>query len=73
MAASTKKQTANFEGMVRVGQAAKILGVCKETLRNWDRSSRLVPQRNPITGYRYYPENDLQAFYERVVAERECE
>jgi DNA-binding transcriptional MerR regulator len=67
------KKSQNFDGMIRVGQAAEFLGVCKETLRNWDRSGRLVPMRNPVTGYRYYRQPDLEAFFERIVAERESE
>ena len=56
--------------MVRVGQAAKQIGVSKETLRNWDKSGRLVATRHPVTGYRYYRQNDLDAFLRSVTTEQ---
>jgi len=58
--------TVKFHGLLRVGEAAEYLGVCKETLRNWDRSGRLVPKRNPVTGYRYYRQEDLEAILKKV-------
>ncbi|MBB3206788.1 DNA-binding transcriptional MerR regulator [Rhodopirellula rubra] len=60
-----------FEGMIRVGLAAEFLGVSAETLRNWDKSGRLVPTRNPVTGYRYYERQQLERFLARAIAERE--
>ena len=62
-----------LDGMLRVGQAAKFLGVSSETLRNWDKSGRLVPTRHPVTGYRYYRQQDLEAFLAAAVLERETE
>jgi excisionase family DNA binding protein len=56
--------------MIRVGQAAKQLGVSKETLRNWDKSGRLVATRHPVTGYRYYRQKDLDEFLRSVTTER---
>lgn len=62
-----------LDGMLRVGQAAKFLSVSSETLRNWDRSGRLVPTRHPVTGYRYYRRQDLEAFLAAAAARREAE
>jgi excisionase family DNA binding protein len=56
--------------MVRVGQAAKQIGVSKETLRNWDKSGRLVATRHPVTGYRYYRQIDLDEFLRSVTTEQ---
>ncbi|MCM2369670.1 MerR family transcriptional regulator [Aporhodopirellula aestuarii] len=67
------KKAASFEGLVRVGIAAEYLGVSKETLRNWDKSGRLVPKRNPITGYRYYEQQQLERFRADAIAEREVQ
>lgn len=39
--------------------AANILGVCKQTLRRWDESGRLVAQREQ-NGYRQYKFEDVQ-------------
>lgn len=39
---------------VRIGEAAKLLGVTEQTLRNWDARGKLRPHRHPINGYRMY-------------------
>ncbi|MBI4067979.1 MerR family DNA-binding transcriptional regulator [Candidatus Kaiserbacteria bacterium] len=46
---------------VRVGEAAKMLGVTVQTLRNWEKSGKLRAQRS-IGGQRYYTLQDLQPF-----------
>lgn len=38
-----------------ISDAALLLGVTTATLRNWDRSGKLVPERNAENGYRRYP------------------
>lgn len=60
------------KGMQRVGQAAEFLGVTPETMRNWDRSGRLVALRHPVTGYRYYEQGDLEKFLKEIVTERKA-
>lgn len=56
--------------LLTIQEAAKLLGVCKETLRNWDRADKLKAIRHPINGYRLYaretlnslmPDNDVNA------------
>lgn len=44
---------------VRIGDAAAMLGVTEQTLRNWDRQGHLSPFRHPINGYRLYRVSDL--------------
>ena len=39
---------------LRIGEAARLLGVTEATLRNWDRAGRLRPRRHPVNGYRLY-------------------
>ncbi len=56
--------------MLKIGAAAKFCGVSTETLRNWDRSGRLVPKRHPVTGYRYYQRKDLESFLVKAIAKR---
>ncbi|EKD76102.1 MAG: hypothetical protein ACD_43C00225G0002 [uncultured bacterium] len=46
---------------VRVSEAAKILGVTAQTLRNWERSGKLRPQRS-VGKQRYYLVEDLKSF-----------
>ncbi len=38
-----------------------MLGVSKETLRNWDKAGKLKPVRNPINNYRMYILQEVQA------------
>jgi predicted site-specific integrase-resolvase len=41
-------------GLVKIGKAAKLLGVEVQTLRAWERSGELVPDRRSKGGIRYY-------------------
>jgi len=45
-----------------IAQVADILGSSKETLRRWDKSGKLVPQRNPDNNYREYHRTQLEQF-----------
>jgi PAS domain S-box-containing protein len=51
----------NFSDCLSVSQAAGFLGVSAATLRNWDRSGKLMPRRHPQNGYRIYMHEDLEA------------
>ena len=44
-----------------INKFAKIIGVTPQTLRNWDRSSKLHPHHTSTNGYRYYSEEQLCA------------
>ncbi|MDH6524780.1 N-6 DNA methylase [Polynucleobacter sphagniphilus] len=46
---------------ISLTEAATLLGVNKETLRNWDRSGKLRSHRDPSNNYRYYKLSDVQA------------
>ncbi|WP_442509350.1 MerR family transcriptional regulator [Novipirellula sp. SH528] len=65
-----KSMVGKLDGLLRVGEAAEYLSVTSETLRNWDKSGRLVPTRHPVTGYRYYRREDLDAFLAAIIAKR---
>ncbi|MHB0960891.1 MAG: MerR family DNA-binding transcriptional regulator [Pirellulaceae bacterium] len=56
----------NFQNYLRVGEAAKLLGVSGQTIRNWDRAGKLVGLRHPINGYRLYRRDDLDAILRLV-------
>lgn len=49
------------EEKIRIGKAAKMLGVTIQTLRNWEKTGKLLPQRSP-GGQRYYFSQDVQRF-----------
>ncbi|MFC7652224.1 helix-turn-helix domain-containing protein [Pseudoduganella danionis] len=46
---------------ISLAEAASLLGVTKETLRNWDKSGKLKPVRNPANNYRTYLLHEVQA------------
>ncbi|MBI4160247.1 MerR family DNA-binding transcriptional regulator [Candidatus Wolfebacteria bacterium] len=46
---------------IRIGKAAQALGVSVQTLRNWEKTRKLLPQRSP-GGQRCYLLQDLERF-----------
>ncbi len=46
---------------INIKDAAKILGVSPLTLRNWDNSGKFPAGRHPISNYRVYRVEDLEA------------
>lgn len=49
----------NESKLLTIKQAASILGVTPLTLRNWDKSGKLIPCRHPINNYRVYKREDI--------------
>jgi excisionase family DNA binding protein len=47
---------------VMVAEAAEILGVSKNTLRNWADDGRIAVRHNPGNGYRMFKRSDLDRF-----------
>ena len=45
---------------VNIKEAATMLGVTALTLRNWDKSGKLVPLRHPLNNYRAYRVEDIE-------------
>lgn len=50
-----------FDGYLRITEAAELLGVSINTLRNWGRTGKIVEHRHPINKYRLYTQSDLEA------------
>lgn len=44
--------------MLNIGEASKLLGVSKRTLRNWERDGKIKSFRTP-GNHRRYDENEL--------------
>lgn len=59
-------QLKNLADYLTVGEAAKILGVSRSTMRNWDKAGKLNPCRHPVNGYRLYDRNELTALLKQV-------
>lgn len=60
-----------MENYVRIGEAAKIIGVSPETLRRWDKTGKFKSVRHPINNYRVYPKDKLMSFVEEIQLEQE--
>ena len=54
-----------------VKAAAELLGVCRSTLRNWERAGKLRSRRNPMNRYRPYRRDELEAVLRSVQGERQ--
>ena len=65
MVGKTKKAE-NIAVFLTVSKAAEHLGVSANTLRNWDRSGKLVSRRNPMNGYRLYRVEDLEKILQKI-------
>jgi excisionase family DNA binding protein len=63
---SGNQSSLSLDGYLSIGEAAEILNVTNETLRNWDRSGKLKPVRHPVNGYRLYKRADLEALVGRI-------
>ncbi len=44
---------------ITIKEASTILGVTKLTLRNWDKSGKLLAHRHPFNNYRVYKLEDI--------------
>ena len=51
--------------VVRMGEATRRLGICAETLRNYERRG-LIQVRRDWSGKRIFTEEDLQLIEERI-------
>lgn len=51
-----------FKGYLKVKEVCKLLGVCRDTLRAWEKKGKLVAERNPANNYRYYDPELIENF-----------
>jgi excisionase family DNA binding protein len=49
-----------LDEFVTIKQAAKMLGVATNTLRNWHAAAKIPVYRNPISRYRLFKKTDLE-------------
>jgi MerR family transcriptional regulator, copper efflux regulator len=45
---------------LRIKQAAEYLGVCQNTLRNWEAAGKISVLRHPVNNYRLFKVSDLE-------------
>lgn len=51
---------------LQITEAAELLGVCANTLRNWGRTGKIAEHRHPINNYRLYKVSDLEDILSRA-------
>lgn len=61
----------NERRYLSIKQAASVIGVTTLTLRNWDKTGKLRPYRNPVNNYRYYRVDQIGAFLRQMESSRE--
>ena len=57
-----------LDEFVTIRQAAKILGVSPNTLRNWHRDAKIPVYRNPASNYRLFKKADLEELLRQIEA-----
>ncbi len=56
----------SLKDYLRIGEAARYLGVSPNTLRNWSRAGKIKTFRNPVNGYRLFRRVDLEDLLRRI-------
>lgn len=51
---------------LKIKEAARYLVVTEQTLRNWDKAGKLVPQRHPMNNYRVYETKELAKILKKL-------
>lgn len=51
---------------VKIAEAARILGICPNTLRAWADDGKIAAMINPANGYRLFRREDLEAFLKKA-------
>lgn len=51
---------------IQIKEAAKMLGVSKLTLRNWDKSGKLTAYRHPMNNYRVYILKEVDSILRKI-------
>ena len=52
--------------LITIKEASALLGVTPLTLRNWDKSGKLIALRHPLNNYRVYKRDDIEALIEQI-------
>ena len=66
LASEQKGRAVGFQEYLRIKAAAAVLGVSVNTLRNWERSGKLLAFRHPVNGHRLYKREDLDTLLASV-------
>lgn len=56
------------EEFLQVKEAAELLGVSANTIRNWGREDKLPEYRHPVNNYRMYRRRDLEKMRKLILS-----
>jgi excisionase family DNA binding protein len=62
-----RRKTLDLADLVKIAEAAKLLGVSLPTLRRWDGSGKFPARRHPMNGYRMYAKGDVMRLRKKIV------
>ena len=51
---------------LKIHEAADLLKITKQTLRNWDKQGKLKPHRHPLNNYRLYKKSDMVKLLNKI-------
>lgn len=51
---------------MKIADAADYLGVCPNTLRNWETAGKILAHRHPVNGYRLFKKEELDELLNRA-------
>ena len=51
---------------LQINEAAELLQVTTQTLRNWDKNGKLKTHRHPMSKYRLYKKSDLTKLLRKI-------
>ncbi len=61
------------QGYVRVREAAALLGVSPNTIRNWGSKEKIPEYRHPVNNHRLFKRTDLESIMDELEASLKTE
>jgi excisionase family DNA binding protein len=55
---------------LKIGEAAELLGVTENTLRNWEKDNKIKTYRNPMNDYRLYKTSELEILLQEIKVDK---
>lgn len=51
---------------LKIGEASRLVGVTKKTLRNWENAKKIKKVRRDVGGHRLYLKEDLEELLKKI-------
>lgn len=55
-----------MKDLLEIKEAAHVLGISKQTIRNWENKGFISSTRHPVSRYRLYKKEDLQQLLDKI-------